>query len=100
MLVTNHISYTDILFSVAYIDMPAAEVEEHTWRALVGWYGDMDLIPHFRALLGLSSVSVEVTFHDPVSSAYFSCRKELAVHCHGMVKTGLATSLEKNVLNS
>jgi 1-acyl-sn-glycerol-3-phosphate acyltransferase len=61
-------------------------------RPLVGWYGDMELEPHFLALLGLGRIDVDVIFHEPVKSSDFSSRKTLAAHCHAQVRAGLMAS--------
>jgi 1-acyl-sn-glycerol-3-phosphate acyltransferase len=58
----------------------------------IAWYGEMTLVPHVWGVLGLGSVDVEVTFHDPVSPAAFASRKSLAAHCHHVVATRLAGS--------
>jgi 1-acyl-sn-glycerol-3-phosphate acyltransferase len=63
-----------------------------TFRPYLAWYGDMDLLTHFFSWLGLGRITVEVTFHDPVTFAEFGSRKGLSDHCHDIVANGLATS--------
>lgn len=58
-------------------------------RPRVSWYGDMELKPHFMAVLGLGRIDVDVIFHDPVKSSDFASRKTLAAHCHTQVRAGL-----------
>jgi len=58
-------------------------------RPLIGWYGDMDLVPHFLTILGLGQIGVEVRFHPPVDVAAFPTRKHLANHCYEAVRHGL-----------
>lgn len=62
-------------------------------HALYGWYGDMDLIPHFLAVFGQKGATVEITFHDPVEAGAFANRKALAQACRDSVARGLAASM-------
>lgn len=63
------------------------------WRPFVAWYGDMEMLPHlwFRSKLG--KLTVEITFHAPVSLADFPNRKALAAHCDSVVRNGMAVLL-------
>lgn len=61
-------------------------------RPLIGWYGDMDLEPHFINLLGLGRISADIHFHPPVDAAAFASRKDLAQHCWTEVRNGLLAS--------
>lgn len=79
--------------SLAYKSFHNGDPLSEQDRALFGWYGDMELLPHLRALLGLKSVSVIVTFHDPAPASNFQNRKELAAHCHQQVSDGLEQEL-------
>ena len=63
------------------------------WRPFVAWYGDMELPPHMWFLAKLGQLTVEVTFHPPVSLAQFANRKALAAHCDKVVRTGMAELL-------
>ena len=62
-------------------------------RRCFAWFGDMDLVPHLWAVLGLRGVMVEVRFHQPVTADRFPSRKDLAAHCHAEVTRGVATGL-------
>ncbi|MEJ1495148.1 MAG: lysophospholipid acyltransferase family protein [Candidatus Sedimenticola sp. (ex Thyasira tokunagai)] len=64
-------------------------------RALYGWYGDMELLPHLRAVMGLQGVEVVVTFHSALPAQTFENRKLLAMHCHQQVARGLEHSLKR-----
>ena len=57
------------------------------------WYGDMDLGGHLWRVAGLGRVSIELTFHPPVSLAALGSRKALAAHCYAVVAAGVAASL-------
>lgn len=61
-------------------------------RPLYTWFGEMELMPHIWAMLGLGKLTVELTFHAPVSFAQFGSRKALAAHCHEAVAAGLAAA--------
>ncbi len=63
------------------------------WRPYVAWYGDMELAPHLWHVLKLGTVTVEVTFHPPVTLADFPSRKALASHCDSVVRRELACLL-------
>jgi len=63
------------------------------WRPYVAWYGDMEMIPHLWFLAKLGKLTVEVTFHPPVTVAEFANRKALAAHCDRVVRKGMATLL-------
>jgi len=63
------------------------------WRPFVAWYGDMELAPHMWFLSKLGKLTVEVTFHAPVSLAEFKNRKALAAHCDKVVRNGMAALL-------
>ena len=63
------------------------------WRPFVAWYGDMEMGPHLWFLAKLGMLTVEVTFHQPVSLEQFPNRKALAAHCDKIVRHGMATLL-------
>lgn len=63
------------------------------WRPYVAWYGDMEMAPHLWAISKLGTVTVELTFHPPVTLAEFANRKALAAHCDRVVRTGMAQLL-------
>lgn len=61
-------------------------------RPLIGWYGDMDLEPHFINLVGLGRIVADIHFHAPVEASGFASRKDLARHCWNEVRGGLLAS--------
>lgn len=63
------------------------------WRPFFAWYGDMDLMPHLWKALRLGILTVEVTFHPPVSATAFRNRKHLAKHCEQVTGAGVARLL-------
>lgn len=63
------------------------------FRPYLAWYGDMTLAGHLLAALGLGRVTVEITYHDPVTIVDFPNRKALANHCHDVVSHGLSRLL-------
>ncbi len=63
------------------------------WRPYVAWYGDMELGPHLWHAAKLGTLTVEVTFHPPVTLADFPNRKALAAHCDHVVRTEMACLL-------
>ena len=63
------------------------------WRPYVAWYGDMDLMPHLKRLLGLGWVTCEITFHPPVTADAFTDRKAMAAHCERVTRDGFARLL-------
>jgi 1-acyl-sn-glycerol-3-phosphate acyltransferase len=62
-------------------------------RPFFAWYGDMDLLPHIWEALALGTVTVEVTFHEPVTLDQVGSRKALSAHCQRSVAQGLSDSL-------
>ncbi len=79
--------------SIAYTHTRSGKPLDGISRALYGWYGDMDLMPHLKAVMGLRGVQVEVTFHPPITACEYSDRKTLAADCQKRVADGLAESL-------
>lgn len=63
------------------------------WRPFVAWYGDMEMASHLWFLSKLGELTVEVTFHPPVSRADFANRKALAAHCDQVVRREMANLL-------
>jgi 1-acyl-sn-glycerol-3-phosphate acyltransferase len=61
-------------------------------RPAVAWYGDMELLPHLWALIGLGRIGVEVIFHAPTSLAAAGSRKHLAQHCERVIAHSLAAA--------
>jgi lyso-ornithine lipid O-acyltransferase len=78
--------------SIAYVRLDGIPLGRF-YRPLFAWYGDMELAPHLWAMLGLGTVGVEVTFHQPVLLDQLGSRKTLAEHCYRVISAGLATSL-------
>lgn len=61
-------------------------------RPAVAWYGDMELLPHLWALIGLGRIGVDVVFHAPTTLAAAGSRKALAQHCEQAVARTLAAA--------
>jgi 1-acyl-sn-glycerol-3-phosphate acyltransferase len=78
--------------SIAYLRLDGIPLGRF-YRPYVAWYGDMDLLPHLWAMLGLGVIAAEVTFHPPVTLAAFGSRKALAEHCWRVSAAGLASAL-------
>lgn len=74
--------------TIAYKSLHGLPLTRGT-RPLIGWYGDMELLPHFLTILGLGEIGVEIRFHEPVDVAAFASRKALASHCFEAVRGGL-----------
>jgi 1-acyl-sn-glycerol-3-phosphate acyltransferase len=62
------------------------------FRPAVAWYGDMELLPHLWAMIGLGRIGVEVVFHAPTTLAAAGSRKALALHCEMAVARTLAAA--------
>jgi lyso-ornithine lipid O-acyltransferase len=62
-------------------------------RPLFAWYGDMALPQHLWRMLGMGVLTVEVTFHEPLTIDRFGSRKAMAEHCWRVVSQGMAASL-------
>ncbi len=78
--------------SVAYVRLDGIPLGRF-YRPFFAWYGDMELAPHLWTMLGLGTVTVEVTFHPVVTLAQFGSRKALTEHCQGVVARGLASAI-------
>ncbi|GAB6052000.1 lysophospholipid acyltransferase family protein [Magnetospira thiophila] len=78
--------------TIAYVSLADGRPLEGVLQALYGWYGDMDLGPHLKAVMGLPGARVEVTFHPPLSASAAGDRKALAAQCQQQVAAGLARS--------
>ncbi len=79
--------------SIAYTRMRDGTPLDGMLRSLYSWHGDMELVPHIKAVLGLQGAEVEITFHDPVTAEAFADRKALAAFCQQQVAMGLKQSL-------
>ncbi len=82
--------------TIAYIRMRDGAPLNGGQRSLYGWYGDMELVPHIKTVLGLKGVEVEITFHEPITAESFANRKELAAFCQQQVALGLKQSLDSH----
>ncbi|SDG23516.1 lyso-ornithine lipid acyltransferase [Limimonas halophila] len=78
--------------SVAYTKLDGVPMGRYL-RPFVAWYGDMDIAPHMWNMLGLGTITVEVTFHAPVTIDDFSSRKAMSQACHQTVARGVSESL-------
>lgn len=78
--------------SVAYTKLDGIPMGRYL-RPFFAWYGEMELAQHMWAAAGLGTVTVEVTFHPPVTIDDFPSRKALAQHCHAAVAKGVSESL-------
>ena len=78
--------------SVAYLRLDGMPLGR-SYRPLFAWYGDMELVPHLWAMLGLGRLGIRVTFHPAVSAAAFPSRKALAEHCAAVIAAGLSAAL-------
>jgi len=58
-------------------------------KPIVAWLGDAELVGHLKALIGVGRLSATVEFHEPVTFTDMGCRKVLATHCEGVIRTGL-----------
>ena len=57
------------------------------------WWGDMGFASHFFSVVGgPPGGRVDIVFHDPVLVRDFEGRKQLASHCHSLIKCGLRLS--------
>jgi len=74
--------------SVAYTRLNGIPLGR-AYRPFFAWYGAMDMGSHLWQWLGLGVLTVEITFHPPVTIDQFASRKELAQHCHGVVSAGV-----------
>ncbi len=78
--------------SLTYSRLDGIPIGRHL-RPFFAWYGDMELIPHARRLIGLGRLTVTVSFYDPVTIEEFQSRKELAAHCYKIIARGHADAL-------
>ncbi|NNU80476.1 1-acyl-sn-glycerol-3-phosphate acyltransferase [Halovulum dunhuangense] len=64
-------------------------------RSFYGWWGEMPLGPHLKAVFALSRGGVaEVIHHPPLRAADFADRKALAAACEEAVRAGVTAALE------
>lgn len=62
-------------------------------RPLFCWYGDMDMVSHLWALLGLSSVHVTVEFFPAIARSQFVSHKDMSQYCHQVISNALCASM-------
>ena len=62
-------------------------------RPTVAWYGDLDFIPHIKALLARGAIDAVVGYGDPVAADGSTDRKALAKSLEGAVRTITAANL-------
>ena len=74
--------------SIAYARYADGQPLGNGLQALYAWYGEMTLLPHLMSVFGLRGAVVEVTFHNPVTAADFTSRKDLSNHCRDRVAAG------------
>lgn len=78
--------------SLTYSRLDGVPIGRHL-RPFFAWYGDMELLPHARRLIGLGRLTVTVSFHEPVTIGDFGSRKELAAYCYETISRGHADAL-------
>lgn len=85
--------------SVAYVALDGIPMGR-LFRAMVAWYGDMELLPHLWEFLGLGIVTVVIEFHSVATLAEMGSRKILSEHCHRVIAQGLSLALSGRRLPS
>ena len=78
--------------TVAYSGLDGLPMQR-AFRPFYAWYGDMTLVDHLFAAMGLGNLTVDVVFHPVTSIEHFSNRKTLSSHCHRMIERGLTQAL-------
>lgn len=61
-------------------------------RPLYAWYGDMPLAPHTWAAMKAGIITVEIEFHEPMSTVGMN-RKQLTARCEGAIEAGFVRSI-------
>lgn len=62
-----------------------------SWRPYYAWFGDMTLVKHAWDVFRISSFTVDVIFHPPVTIDDFGNRKLLSSHCERVIAAGVDT---------
>ncbi len=62
-------------------------------RPTVAWYGDLDFIPHIKALIGRGAIDAVVSYGDPVQADGSTDRKTMTKTLDGAVRTITAATL-------
>jgi len=69
-------------------------------RPLVAWYGDLDFIPHIKALIERGAVDALVTYGEPVPADRGTDRKAVTKRLEGTVRRLLAANLRGRPLTA
>ena len=77
--------------SLSYTEVNNMPLTRH-YRPYVGWYGDMDLPPHFWELLKVGRIKAVIEFHKPISSTEMASRKAMSKQCQETI----AASVERH----
>jgi 1-acyl-sn-glycerol-3-phosphate acyltransferase len=78
--------------SVSYVGLHGVPMGREN-RALIAWYGDMDLVSHLWEALGAGPVDVVVELHPPLTIDETGGRKELAAAAEAAVRGGVIRAL-------
>jgi 1-acyl-sn-glycerol-3-phosphate acyltransferase len=65
----------------------------HQHRPLAAWYGDLDFMPHIRALIEKTALEVVVSFGEPIPFDESSDRKDIARQLESAVRRLTTTAL-------
>jgi len=69
-------------------------------RPLVAWYGDLDFLPHIKALIERGAVDALVTYGEPVPADRGTDRKAVTKQLEGTVRRLLAANLRGRPLTA
>lgn len=78
--------------SIAYTHLDGIPMGRHL-RPFFAWYGDMDMMSHLWAQVGIGRPTVVIEFHAPVTIAQFTDRKAMAIYCQATVARGVSAAL-------
>jgi len=67
-------------------------------RPLVAWYGDLDFVPHIKALIQQGVVDAVVTYGDPVAADGSLDRKAMSKRLEGAVRRQMTGALRGRTL--
>jgi lyso-ornithine lipid O-acyltransferase len=62
-------------------------------RARIGWYGDMEMVPHLKNILRGGTLDVTISFGSPIIATAESDRKALTKQAEDQVRTLMAVAL-------
>ncbi len=76
--------------TIAYTSANGKKIKSQEIRDKYAWYlhpvlGDMELLPHIWEVLKRGEFEVKITLHEPLETANFSDRKELAKNCEEII---------------